>query len=488
MSIPFLRQQQQRALAAGIQLLDASARRRSEETAFGVLRQYDLILGFLERIASLLAGYTELHIFYFPVTSQQLLCVYRTPDSPQPIPVEFQQSLIVMDAPVQRVDQYHYQTQARLYAEEIFKQAMDEILSFEHPPLIKHPTMNRTNGHEDYLHPVIQLLLAVLDGYLPRAYPNGASSLVVCCPVPEQIAIASDRLSSLSGILVLFDDKQSFLQTTHNELAEKIKREFNRYLSEVGQFAVRELEFFLTSLLNQDERVQDNQNRALGFVAHMVAHRFRNFRQSAEYLAGHFPDAEAVSRNPGVYQRQIQTMHQHLQRGERLEKQLSFIGQVPQKVPVTVKQLVEIFTFVFQQASKPAEATIQLIARIPEHLQEETVKAAPPPILEEVFYNHIENIRRVLDRPEVTQKELALRAYVEGKFIYLTLTHYGPPLTPDILEDLQRVVRVRQPGGSGLGMFLSTMVMRHVGGDQSVESPVPGLDRGVRVILKFALQ
>jgi len=34
-------------------------------------------------------------------------------------------------------------------------------------------------------------------------------------------------------------------------------------------------------------------------------------------------------------------------------------------------------------------------------------------------------------------------------------------------------------------MFLSAMIMRHVGGDQEVNSPVPGNDIGVCITFKF---
>jgi len=480
-------QRQQRALAVGVQLLDASARRQSEEAAFGVMRQYDLILGFMEHIEPLVRNYAELYTFYFPVASLHLLCVYRTPDQPQPIPVEFRQ-LPAEVPPLSTVaDQYSYQTEARQRAREIFAQTLNEpFYSFEHPPLIKHSFATIHSNHQGNRHPVLQLLLAALDGVLPRSYPNGSASLVVCCPVPEQAALASDRMSNLSGILVLFGDKQSFPQATHAELAKKLKNAFNKYLAGVGQFAVRELEFFLTSLLNQDERIHDNQNRALGFVAHMVAHRFRNYRQVAGFIAQEFPTAAAVAQRPDLYQRQIQAMQNHLHRGERLEKQLFFIGQMPQNIVLTVSELVDIFNYVFHQAIEQVEESIQLDIRIPHPLLKETVRAAPPPILEEVFHNHIENIVRVLAMPEVSHKHIYVQAYSEANYISLTLTHYGPPLTPDVLEDLQRVVRVRHPNGSGLGMFLSAMIMRHIGGHQVVDSPAPDHNIGVCATLKFA--
>ncbi|HAT45376.1 MAG TPA: hypothetical protein DCS90_09755, partial [Ktedonobacter sp.] len=69
-------------------------RRRSGEDSPGLVLQYELILGFLQKIGPALAEYPELHMFYFPVKSEQLLCVYRTADIPEPLPVELRPYLI----------------------------------------------------------------------------------------------------------------------------------------------------------------------------------------------------------------------------------------------------------------------------------------------------------------------------------------------------------------------------------------------------------
>ncbi|TMD70229.1 MAG: hypothetical protein E6I91_00370, partial [Chloroflexi bacterium] len=69
-------------------------RRRSEEDSPGLVLQYDLILGFLQKIGPALAEYPDLHMFYFPVSSEQLLCVYRTADMREPLPVELRPYLI----------------------------------------------------------------------------------------------------------------------------------------------------------------------------------------------------------------------------------------------------------------------------------------------------------------------------------------------------------------------------------------------------------
>jgi hypothetical protein len=44
---------------------EARMRQRSEEDELGVVRQFDLILGFLQRLKPALAEYPELHMFYF---------------------------------------------------------------------------------------------------------------------------------------------------------------------------------------------------------------------------------------------------------------------------------------------------------------------------------------------------------------------------------------------------------------------------------------
>src|SRR5260370_17844844 len=87
--------QKQQTISAGIQMSDARRKRHSEEDSPGLVLQYDLILGFLQKIGPALAEYPGLQIFYFPVKSEQLLCVYRTPDMPEPLPVELRPYLVI---------------------------------------------------------------------------------------------------------------------------------------------------------------------------------------------------------------------------------------------------------------------------------------------------------------------------------------------------------------------------------------------------------
>lgn len=454
---------QQRELSAGIQMSDVRTKPRSDEDALGIVRQYDLILGFLQYIKPILDDYPELNTFYCPIESTQLLCVYRTADLPQAVPVEFRT----------------YQVDARLRARKLFDQTTDERYSS-----YQHPQLDVLGYHDSYRHEVIDLILAVLGGHLPRQYPKGTTSLVVPCSIPEQITAASSRLRDLAGILILFGDKQSFPQSCHSSLAENLKRAFNNYFAETGQFAIRELEFFLSSLMNQDERIQDNQNRALGFIAHMVVHRFRNFRQVAEFIGEEFPAAKEVAADPDFYEDKIRAMKSQLNRAKRLEKQLEYIGQTSQKTRLSISELLDIFNYVFADMQKQTNSSVLLDLNVSDDLLKEHVNT-PQSMLEEVFYNHMENMFRYINYPGVEDKKLTLKIYPEAKYICADLINYGPPLSPDTLEDLQRTVRVRRPSGSGLGMFLSTMIMRHIGGDQEVISPIPDSDKGVCITLKF---
>jgi signal transduction histidine kinase len=464
---PFLSQQQ--ALYAGIQTSDARVRQYSEEMALGVIRQYELILGFLQYIKPVLAQYPELNIFYFPVESEQLLCVYQTVDLQQPVPVELRS----------------YQAETRRHARELFNQTTNTgSLSFLYPSLDVQAPSYRHGTHIRHRELLIDLISTILGGHLPRSYPKGATSLVVCCPIPEQIKVASSHLRELPGVLIFFGDEQSFAQASHSSLADTIKKEFNRYFAETGRYAIRELDFFLSSLMNQDERIQDNQNRALGFIAHMVVHRFRNFRQVAEFIVQEFPTAVEVISHPQLYEDKIRAMQTQLHRAQRLEKQLAYIGQPPQNAQLSISELVDVFEYVLDEIKAYTNNPVFLDADVPNDLRKEYV-IAPASMLKEVFSNHLENILREIDRPDVENKKLTLRIYSKADSVYVDLIHYGAPLSPDTLEDLQRTVRVRRPSGSGLGMFLSTMIMRHVGGDQEITSPLLGSDKGVCITLRF---
>jgi signal transduction histidine kinase len=462
----------QQALRAGIQASEARARQRSVEMAMGVVRQYDLILGFLERITARLAVYSELYVFFFPVEAPQLLCVYQRVSQPQPVPVEFHFS----------------RTIAREQVKKLFDQLQNErFRRYEHQPLTNHPRLTDP-GDSEFRKPILTLLLGALDGYLPRSYPRGATSLVVSCPVPPDIARASGRLRDLSGLLVIFDDRSSFPRDDTITLANSLRKEFDEYFSLVGRYAVRELEFFLSSLMNQDERIQDNQNRALGFIAHLVAHRFRNLREVGEYVASTFSTADSVAQNPSGYQKYMDLMQRQLKRARSLERPLEYIGRPPSLEPILISDLLDVFQSIFDDATNDTYSSVTLeIEDCDEPLLNIYIEAAEKPILDEVFNNHIENMVRAISTPEVAKKVLTLRVTREINYICLHLINYGPPLTPDILEDLQRVVRVRRPTHSGLGMFLSAMIMRHAGGDQVVTSPLPDSSLGVCVSLKFSL-
>jgi signal transduction histidine kinase len=449
----------QQALGAGIRMSDAR-RWRSEEDSPGLVLQYELILGFLQKIGPVLAEYPGLHMFYFPVNSEQLLCVYRIADMPEPLPVELRPYLITTLA----------------NARQLFNETLDErFLSSYHKPL------EDLTYQQDM---VINIILATLGGHLPYTHPKAATSLVICCPIADKLATASKRLRDLSGLLILFGDEQNFSQSSHSSLVKTVTKEFNRYIEETGQYAIRELDFFLSSLISQDERIQDNQNRALGIIAHMVVHRFRNFRQVAEFIVQEYPTAQEVNRDPGHYEEKIQAMKTQLNRAIRLEKQLQFVELAPHKTPITLGELIDILEYVFNDMKKQTNSSIELEVDILDSYRTELV-LSPQTVIEEVFYNHLENMFRAIDHPDKENKKLSLQSHAEERLLCLDLMNYGPVLASDVLEDLQRLVRVNRPSGSGLGMFLSAMIMRHVGGDQEVISPIPGKDTGVCIAFKF---
>lgn len=454
--------QKQQALRAGIQMSDARRKRHSEEDSPGLVLQYDLILGFLQKIGPALAEYPGLQIFYFPVKSEQLLCVYRTPDMPEPLPVELRPYLII--------------TLAK--ARQLFNETLDaRFLSSYHPPL-----ENLTYQYGQNM--VLDIVFSTLGGQSPATHPKAATSLVICCPISDKLAAVSQRLRDLSGLLVLFGAEQNFSQSNHSSLVKTVSKEFNRYLEDTGQYAIRELDFFLSSLISQDERIQDNQNRALGFIAHLVVHRFRNFRQVAEFVVQEYPTVQEVSKDPGHYEEKIRAMETQLNSARRLEKQLQYVERAPHKTPITLGELVDILEYVFDEMKKQTKSSIELEVDIPDSSRTELV-LYPQAVIEEVFYNHLENMFREIGHSDVENKKLSLQSHAEEKLLCLDLINYGPAIAPDVLEDLQRLVRVSRPGGSGLGMFLSAMSMRHLGGDQVVNSPLPGKDRGVCITFKF---
>ena len=455
----------QQALRAGIRMSDARMKRRSEEDSPGLVLQYDLILGFLQKIGPALAEYPELHMFYFPVKSEHLLCVYRTADMPEPLPVELRPYLITTLA----------------NARQLFNETLDaRFLSSCHLPLENLAYQHSTSQQRL----ILEIIFSTLGGQLPYTHPKAATSLVICCPIPDKLATASQRLRDLAGLLVLFGDEQNFSQSIHSSLVKTVSKEFNRYLEDTGQYAIRGLDFFLSSLISQDERIQDNQNRALGLIAQMVVHRFRNFRQVAEFVVQEYPTAQEVIKDPDHYEEKIQAMKTQLNRARRLEKQIRYVERAPDKTPITLGELIDIVEYVFSEMKKQAKSSIELEVDILDSSRTGLV-LSPQAVIEEVFYNHLENMFRALDHPDVENKKLSLQSHTQEKLFCLDLINCGPAIASDVLEDLQRLVRVSRPSGSGFGTFLSAMIMRHVGGDLEVISPIPGKDIGVCITFKF---
>src|SRR5260221_4251455 len=292
--------QKQQALRAGIQMSDARRKRHSEEDSPGLVLQYELILGFLQKIGPALAEYPGLQIFYFPVKSEQLLCVYRTPERLSPLAVELS----------------HYMIVTLAKARQLLNKTLDARFHSSYPP----PLENLTYQYGQNI--VLDIVFSTLGGQSPATHPKAATSLVICCPISDKLAAVSQRLRDLSGLLILFGAEQNFSQSNHSSLVKTVNKEFNRYLEDTGQYAIRELDFFLSSLISQDERIQDNQNRALGFIAHLVVHRFRNFRQVAEFVVQEYPTVQEVSKDPGHYEGQIRAMETQLNSARRLAKQL----------------------------------------------------------------------------------------------------------------------------------------------------------------------
>jgi signal transduction histidine kinase len=450
------------ALHAGIRMSDARRKRRSEEDSAGLVLQYDLIQGFLQKIGRALADYQGLTMFYFPVKSERLLCVYRTADMPETFPIELRPYLMI--------------TLAK--ARQLFNETQDaRFLSSYHSAL-------ENLNYKDGLDMVLEVIWDTLGGQLPSTPPRAATSLVICCSIADKLAAASPRLRDLAGLLILFGDEQNFPQSSHSSVVKTVSKEFNRYLEDTGQYAIRELDFFLSSLISQDERIQDNQNRALGFIAQMVIHRFRNFRQVAEFIVQEYPTAAEVGEDPEHFEEKIRAMKAQLNIAGHLEKQLQYIGGAPHRTPITLGELIDILAYVFDERKKQAKSSIELEVDVPDSSRAELI-VSPEGALEEVLNNALENMIKAIDRQDVENKKLRLLSRTEEKHIYLDLINYGPVIASDVLEDLQRLVRVSRPSGSGLGIFLSVMIMRHVGGDLEITSPLPDKDIGVCYTFKF---
>src|SRR5207302_8580466 len=143
---------------------------------------------------------------------------------PEPLPVELRPYLLTTLAS----------------ARQLFTETLDErFLSSYHNPL-EDLTYQYGTRQQDM---VIKIILATLGGQLPYTHPKAATSLVICCPIPDKLTTASKRLRDLIGLLILFGDEQNFSQSSHSSLVRTVNKEFNRYIEDTGQYAIRDLDF-----------------------------------------------------------------------------------------------------------------------------------------------------------------------------------------------------------------------------------------------------
>ncbi|MEI7845115.1 MAG: hypothetical protein WCK35_04840 [Chloroflexota bacterium] len=454
---------EQKSLIAGFRTLEARASQRSAEIAYGS----DLILGFIQRVKLKLDF--DCSLFYFPSESDQIACVYQTIDQNRPTPLEYKGDLKA--------------TRRKVIT--LLEGIQDTVCS----PQI-HPGLNRwgNNIQNDlsYQSPVINLVLDVLGGYLPGSYPQGAISLTIDCSIPEELKSSTSRLKELTGFLLLLTDKNSLQENKAVGLGIGIHQDFDEYVETIGRHtAVHDLEFFISSLLHQDERVQDDTNRALGLITHLIAHRMKNLRQAAMLIVQFFPTEKDVNASPEKYRTNIKMLSSQMEKAEQIEKQLEFLSNRPAKDKRSIPDLVDILRSRCDKCLTGNDSPIQLDLDIPVELENVFIWA--PALLPEVFNNHFENFNRVFDNLELKDKRLLVHIYTEAQFVCIDIIHYGPPIPSQTLEDMQRVVRVRKPIGAGMGMFLSGMILRHVGGSQEVTSPLIGSDHGACVKLSFPI-
>lgn len=444
-----------------IEQSERRARRLYAQDAISTLQRYGLLISFLRQVSHELTRIRRFGpqyvIAFFPSKSEQPYCIYAAGGS----------ELKVLET-----------TAEPRGAKDIVRRLSQPGTTF---PLL-FQSLDLSVASDDQCSQFARLLV----NSLPVIVANEVSVLVSNLQVPKYLNSSSYVLSqALEGLLFLISPPKRFSSRDAHDLSAFFSKELETFLDNLRKYAAYEPDYLVSSLLDHDRAIQETALARVGAAMYMLQHRFRNLRQTAEFVSTYFPTYQDVLVHPEMYEGRINDMLVQMEETRWLENILRRLGERPEIILQSVSDTKDVFKSLFHKMVRIRDisATLEEVEVDPSLLPCHIV-LPPHELVGEVFHIHLDNAMREIPKPETTDKRLVLQVYESGEWICFELTNYGPSVPPDVLEDLERVVQMRRPQRTGLGVFLSATILEQVGGEVRFKSPVLD-DKGTSVTLRF---
>ena len=469
------------------QLLGESDKRTQQwhsHIALGPIQFYGFVSSLMQVLKKRLdsQGTSYSNYAFYPIHSKQIACVKSVNGGQvlEPITNEFDSVLPVLSLRLIR---------------EVFNQ----------------PSASGKFYHVSQLHPGEEsdLLVRIIRRTFPTLSQTGIDSYAAHLVVPS--SSPNPAANDLEGVL-LFLTTQPWTVEQATVFHDEVMQEYVKYVNRVWRYSWFDKAAVIGLAMSRESEIenlaytlqQEAELKGIGLTASSLVHRFVNARINAQLLCDLLPTASLVAANPEIYQRNINALRVQLARAKRLERPLQGVisqlrnAQAAEKPSLAVEywplyRLIQQFMKCFEEQIRyerflgyTGEIVLELgplISHLPDRLAEARVLVSE--LCDEVFHIHLDNSCREIERDLTDDKRLIVEVEELGEFISLDLINLGPPIPLEVKRDLESIVRVRRPHGTGLGVFLSSIIMQDIMRGRIVfESPYLE-NRGTKVSLLF---
>lgn len=109
-----------------------------------------------------------------------------------------------------------------------------------------------------------------------------------------------------------------------------------------------------------------------------------------------------------------------------------------------------------------------------------------PGEFEHVIFNIMNNAKEELERKEIAEKRIALKAYVEGKKGIIVISDNAGGIPPELLPDkiYEHSVSLKDEGGSGIGLYITKLIVEN---KMNGTIEAKNTDEGAEFIIFFPL-
>lgn len=296
-----------------------------------------------------------------------------------------------------------------------------------------------------------EVIRAVLTGYLMLAWPS------------SQSGFKTDRLTDLTARI----------RKTHRQYIESIRI----------ALATDPIKLAVEAVNRQPVEEAIRLDSTLIGIR-MALHRFSSLIDVAGVLVQEFPYSEAVVASKEFYQGYISSLKGSYERAKYLKQTISELSEARQVEFLAAGTLLESLRHAYDQLCTAGRATgIELEVLPGEGLLSKQV-VAPAVLIDELFALQLDNCITAINSSKEAEKVIQVELVEGADLLYVAITNFAEKIPWERLVALQHGQIIRGTKGFGWGMLLSKQILREVGGQIRIDSPVRG-KLGTRVTLGF---